>query len=192
VAGQQFIRAAAGTSAAPGRWACYGQWLSAGVVLGVLACSPIIAQRLLHNGLLAPAFAVLIYCLARDAGIMGRVLGSRLLVLLGEASFALYILQVPIHALARAAVRYITGADVVSASAVETSPAFIVCYSALLLVIAVGALKLVEQPARRWLRKWSAAQAKARGVFEAISLPECGSEQLDGTRISLATHPITD
>lgn len=192
VAGQQFVRAGANVQGAAGRWQSCGLWLSGAVILGVLALCPFVPQRLLHNGLLAPAFAVLVYCLARDAGVLGRVLGSRLLVLLGEASFAVYILQVPVHALARAAVRYVGGAGVGSESPLESSPAFIVTYSALLILIALGALKLVEQPARRWLQGWSAPSPKGRGLFGPMSPRECGTALRDGNRMILTAGPITD
>ncbi len=153
VAGQQFVRAMAGPQVAPGGWVRYGVWLSGGVILVVLACSPLIPQRLLHNGLLAPAFAVLVYSLARQPGPVGAVLGSRVLVLLGEASFAVYILQVPLHALARAVARYAGGGDMTSGVAVETTPVFIVTFSVFVILAAVAALFVIERPARRWLRQ---------------------------------------
>jgi peptidoglycan/LPS O-acetylase OafA/YrhL len=164
IAGQQFVRSRTERETPAATWQTVALWLSGAVILGVLALSSVIPQRLLHNGLLAPAFAVLVYCLARDTGIVGRLLGSRLLVLLGEASFAVYILQVPTHALARAIARAGSGAGVTAPSSVETSPAFILIYSALLIVASVAALKLVEQPARRWLRKQLAPRTSARAV----------------------------
>ncbi len=189
VAGQQFVRAWASPEAPAGGRHPLSLWLAGAVILGILASSSVIPQRLLHNGLLAPAFALLIYCLARDTGVIGRVLGSRLLVLLGEASFAVYILQVPVHALARAVVRYVGGVGVASESPLENSPAFIVTYSASLILIALGALKLVEQPARRWLRNWSASAPEGRSLFETISHRECAGARLDGNRLSLAPAP---
>lgn len=51
----------------------------------------------LTNGLLAPAFLLFIITLARHQGIISRVFSSPKLVLLGEASYSLYILQKPAH-----------------------------------------------------------------------------------------------
>ena len=51
------------------------------------------------NGLLAPAFLFFIVVLAKDRGIFSRLLSHSWLILLGEASYSLYILQKPIHGL---------------------------------------------------------------------------------------------
>ncbi len=53
----------------------------------------------LTNGLLAPAFLFFIIILARDRGLFSRLLSHPWLILLGEASYSLYILQKPIHGL---------------------------------------------------------------------------------------------
>ncbi|MCP3104740.1 acyltransferase [Myxococcus sp. K15C18031901] len=54
-----------------------------------------IAYPLMHNGLLAPASGLLIYGLARGGGWLGRWLSHPLMVRLGAASYALYLLQYP-------------------------------------------------------------------------------------------------
>jgi peptidoglycan/LPS O-acetylase OafA/YrhL len=135
------------------RGSSYRLWLCGLAITAVLACAPLIPDRVLHNGLLAPLFALLIYDLAFDRGLAGRVLGCAALVLLGEASYALYILQVPMHALARALARYGTGTSLTAESGAELSPPFIVAFTVVLILIAVAAMKTVEQPARRWLRR---------------------------------------
>ncbi len=53
----------------------------------------------LTNGLLAPAFLFFIIILAKDRGLFSRLLSHPWLILLGEASYSLYILQKPIHGL---------------------------------------------------------------------------------------------
>ncbi|MBM4356566.1 MAG: acyltransferase, partial [Deltaproteobacteria bacterium] len=45
---------------------------------------------LFHNGLLAPAFGALILGVSLGAPVLGDVCASRPLVVLGEASYALY------------------------------------------------------------------------------------------------------
>ncbi len=52
---------------------------------------------LLHNGLLAPAIALVVIGLASGAGLLPRALSIRPLVALGEAGFAMYVLQFPLH-----------------------------------------------------------------------------------------------
>jgi peptidoglycan/LPS O-acetylase OafA/YrhL len=64
----------------------------AGVILGLagLWLSPHLPYILLHDGLLIPAYAALILGLSQD-NILSRALSARPLILLGEASFALYL-----------------------------------------------------------------------------------------------------
>jgi peptidoglycan/LPS O-acetylase OafA/YrhL len=62
-------------------------------VFVVLAFSASIPYLLLHNGLLTPLFAVLVYSLAREGSVVARFLALPLLVLLGDASYAVYLLH---------------------------------------------------------------------------------------------------
>src|SRR5580698_9215896 len=62
----------------------------------VLASSPSIPYPLLHNALLAPVFAVLIVTLAAGRGPLAALLGTPLFVMLGEASYSLYLIHVPL------------------------------------------------------------------------------------------------
>ncbi|NOK20483.1 acyltransferase family protein [Corallococcus carmarthensis] len=55
-----------------------------------------IPYPLMHNALLAPASALLVYGLARGGGPLGLVLARPWLVHLGGASYALYLLQYPV------------------------------------------------------------------------------------------------
>lgn len=51
------------------------------------------------NGLLTPVFLLFIILLARNSGLISKVFNLPILILLGEASYSLYILQKPIHGL---------------------------------------------------------------------------------------------
>jgi len=51
---------------------------------------------MLHNGLLSPVYAALIVSLARGGDPLSKLLSHPALVLLGESSYATYILHVPI------------------------------------------------------------------------------------------------
>jgi peptidoglycan/LPS O-acetylase OafA/YrhL len=78
--------------------AASGSWMAAlgfGLAGACLALLPL-PYPLLHNGLLLPLFGLAIVGLARGGGLLGKVLAARPLVALGEASYALYILQVPL------------------------------------------------------------------------------------------------
>ncbi len=52
---------------------------------------------LFHNDLLAPAFAILIIALARSKHRFTKMLASRSLILGGDISYGIYILQVPVY-----------------------------------------------------------------------------------------------
>lgn len=74
------------------------------VLFGVLA-SGAIPYVWAHNGALIPLVVLVVASLALGGGALGKTLGSRTLVALGEASYALYILHVPLeewlHSLAK-------------------------------------------------------------------------------------------
>ena len=123
-----------------------------------VAASPVAPPfPMVHVGLLAPVFAVAIYALA-VAGGRGPVswpLSSGVAVRLGEASYALYILHVPLHDLA---------ARVAASAGWRPGPAL---FFGAYLVLAVGVSVLVnlafEVPARRSLRRWLGAHGGGRG-----------------------------
>src|SRR5919199_479971 len=111
----------------------------------LLAPGSALLYLLLHNGLIDPLFALLIYSLASGEGPLATVLSLPAMVVLGEASYALYILHIPlwdwmIYALSR----------------LHMAPGF-VALSLLHLGVALGlsilTLRVVEQPARRALRQ---------------------------------------
>ena len=65
-------------------------------ILTCLAYDSTIPRPLLANGLLVPLFAVLIYSLAEGKGLLAQMLSRPSLILLGEASYGIYILQIPV------------------------------------------------------------------------------------------------
>lgn len=69
-----------------------------GFIAGLMVLLPRqIPEILVRNGLFAPIFALLIYSIARDPhALFARVMTSKPFVVLGEASYAVYILQVGI------------------------------------------------------------------------------------------------
>jgi peptidoglycan/LPS O-acetylase OafA/YrhL len=69
-------------------------WLGALLVLAAIISSLLWLPISKHNGLLAPLFVLLILMLAKKKGVLLRKLG---LVWLGEVSYSLYILQMPVY-----------------------------------------------------------------------------------------------
>jgi peptidoglycan/LPS O-acetylase OafA/YrhL len=128
------------------------------VVLGVyLIAFSGIPGIYLRNGLVAPLFALIICIFAEGRGITARLLSLPLLVLLGEASYAMYILQFPVSYWVRALI-----------DATGLSHFGAVVYGAVYLFAIIGlsvlSLFLLETPARKFiiqrLHKFSTKQPK--------------------------------
>src|SRR5262249_46456835 len=110
-----------------------------------------IPYAFLHNGLLDIFFAVLIYGLARGASLGGRLHILRMLslpvfVLLGEASYAIYILHVPLRNWMYRILDWIH-------PGVQPSLPLLLVYTLFTLAISILVFKVIEEPARRLIRR---------------------------------------
>jgi len=121
-------------------------------IAGVLGCGGWIPYPFLHNGLLDILFAVLIYGLANvDSGsglakTPARLLSMPVFVLLGEASYAVYILHVPLRKWMYQILEWVN-------PNVHPSMVIFVAYTLITLGVSVLVFKLIEEPARRMIRK---------------------------------------
>jgi peptidoglycan/LPS O-acetylase OafA/YrhL len=115
-------------------------------IVGVLAMPTWIPYPLLHNALLAPLFAVLIFMLASGQGILARCLGYSWVVLLGQASYALYLLHQPLASLLY---RY-------SSSPLHGVAGWprLCLYLAITVAVSIAVLRYWEEPSRRAIRRW--------------------------------------
>jgi peptidoglycan/LPS O-acetylase OafA/YrhL len=119
-------------------------WL---VVVGTVgAIVPLLfAQRLsdslLHNGLLIPAFGALILGLAIDTPI-SRALSVSPLVLLGEASYAFYLMHYMFN-------RWVIGRFGAGQTAMDA-----IWKIAVMIVVSIALYLGIERPARRYLLQW--------------------------------------
>lgn len=134
-----------------------GAWIAAPAAILIflaLACSNALPYPLLHNGLLAPLFGLLILGLAH--GRRAGLLTSRPLVLLGEASYSVYILHVPIGwgliALAWFAGFGDTATPLEFPRPMPGIP-FLLAYIAILLAVSTLSFLYLETPARGWIRR---------------------------------------
>jgi peptidoglycan/LPS O-acetylase OafA/YrhL len=123
----------------------------------ILAVSNRIPYLLLHDGLLAPLVAVLIYGLATGGGFIGRMLSTRWMQLLGGASYALYLFHSPLNSYLTIAARYFDldnrdGWDALSV------------YVAAALGIAILVYLFVEEPARNRLKRLRRIRPKAPAI----------------------------
>ena len=101
-------------------------------------------QFALTNGQIAPLFLLFIVFLALDHSRLSQLMSHKWLVLLGEASFSLYILQRPVYGIYQRLI----------ANRIELNEtAHFYLYLIVLTVVAIASFKLFETPARKVLRK---------------------------------------
>jgi peptidoglycan/LPS O-acetylase OafA/YrhL len=136
------------------------KWATAMIGAGVLmlavvaALAPRIPYPILHGSLLVPAFAAIIYGFALRPN-WSAVLEFKPLVLLGDASYSLYLLHSMIVWI------YF---NPIPGQMRHTSPLGIVGGIAVAVVISILVYLLIEQPARRWLRAKPKVQAETAPV----------------------------
>jgi peptidoglycan/LPS O-acetylase OafA/YrhL len=120
------------------------------VIAGLLApvAAGLVPYALWHNAWLSPAFALLIVTVAHGEGksTLSRLLGVRGMCVLGESSYALYLLHVPVLYWIAGLGERRTGTKVLDEPLVA-STAFAGC-----LLVAWLAWRFIEVPLRRQLR----------------------------------------
>jgi peptidoglycan/LPS O-acetylase OafA/YrhL len=110
-----------------------GAWLALGTSAN--------AKTWLDSGLLAPLFALLLIALAIGSGVMARLLSLRPFQVLGEASYAIYILQEPVLIWT------------LKLPIIGTLPksGFLAVYVPGLILLSIGCQRFIAEPARIWL-----------------------------------------
>jgi peptidoglycan/LPS O-acetylase OafA/YrhL len=133
---------------------------AAAAIVGVLALgTSVVPYVLLHNGVLALPFAVLLLALAAGEGAPTRMLSASWLVRLGEASYSLYILHSPLHMVSRSVAGRVFGREVLE------TPAFVVGFLVFAVVASVVSYQLVEVPLNKRLRRaFESARERRQGV----------------------------
>lgn len=100
-----------------------------------------------HNGALAIVFVPMIYFLSANTGLITKILSNKILVFLGEISFAIYLLQAPVFAIVKLACQKLmrfSGEDVIT---------FWISICTLIIVSAVSHL-YIEKPMRNKIKIW--------------------------------------
>jgi peptidoglycan/LPS O-acetylase OafA/YrhL len=105
---------------------------------------------LLHGGLLAPLWALVIFALALGGGVPGRLLSTRGMLRLGEASFALYLVHGPVLAYFGDATRFVRARS----AYLRGLPFhwFLLGYVVTAVAVSLAIFRWVEEPARRAIR----------------------------------------
>ena len=126
------------------RWLCLAAGL-AGVTAAVDGLSGLLPMSVWSNGLLMPFVMLVLWGLAESRS---TILTHRLSRMLGEASFSLYIIHIPVWML-------MTKADLHLFQWQRYSPwPFVLLYLAACIALSLLFLTLVETPLRRIIRNW--------------------------------------
>jgi peptidoglycan/LPS O-acetylase OafA/YrhL len=115
-----------------------------------------IPENLMQHNLLAPLFALVILALASGNRVLFLLFSLDWLMVLGEASFALYLIHVPIASILR---RWIEQYG---------TPMFLI-YAGVTVALSVASLKWFEGPARRWILKKERVRSLETEVTSALS-----------------------
>jgi peptidoglycan/LPS O-acetylase OafA/YrhL len=106
---------------------------------------------LLRMGVLSPIFALLIYALAHGQGLIVKLLSLPPLVLLGEASYGIYILDTPLNRV----LKVISEAGwLPKYGSIPYGIAFLM----ILIAISIVSLHLIETPARKYITQRTTAR----------------------------------
>jgi peptidoglycan/LPS O-acetylase OafA/YrhL len=123
--------------------------LSLGIIFILIWSRPYLEELLgmklaFTNGLLAPAFLLFIVLLARNESRISKILSYSGLVLLGEASYSLYILQKPVHGIY----------DKIIVPRLELSETMhFYVFLFILIIVSILSYKIFETPMRKVIRK---------------------------------------
>ena len=112
----------------------------------VLSLHERIPYALMHNGLLLPAYCLIIFSLASGGGRLAHWLGTPVLHVLGEASFALYLLHVSLLV-------YVGKAFSLVGLSMTQTPSLVFIYLAVAQLVSIAVLRKIEEPARRAIRR---------------------------------------
>ncbi len=118
-------------------------WPAACTLLTAAYVGGSLPYPLVHNGLMMPAIAALILGCSAGRGVAVRLLGSRVFVVLGEASYAIYILQYPVYSLFKTAYLWVTTRHPLG-SLIFRTPGLLVVYLLVLIIVSVALTKWVE------------------------------------------------
>lgn len=142
-------------------WFGRGYWLYLpGMAVSgvVLAYAREIPYPLVHNGLLLPAYACVILGLALDGGWIASLLSGKAMALLGNASYAMYVLHAPIQISMLVALKRIASYEPAAGSLL-----WVLCYAMVVVASSCLFFKWVEEPLhssmRRGLNAWLEARA---------------------------------
>ena len=116
------------------------------IIILVLSNGDSIPYPVVHNGLLAPAYATMIFGLALEGGVLVRFLSMPPLVFLGGASYSMYILHAPVLAWMSIGFVHVLHLD-------PHGMFWLICYVSMVIGLSSLFFRIAEEPMHRRLRK---------------------------------------
>ncbi|UFH57309.1 acyltransferase [Spirosoma sp. KNUC1025] len=140
---------------------------SANIILGIFLIFLALAMYLIgiqhplmnyyHDGLLAPLFIALILFLATQHGALARWLSHPKFIYLGEISYGIYLLQIPVG----------KALSVINSHYLHLKPwQYAPVYISALLLISSFCYELIETPARSFIRRWFSPAIQVKQPLE--------------------------
>lgn len=160
-----FITRRASSAWQIGRWRLSPALLSAFALIGIVGImsSGIVLPHGLPTYLIVdPFFALLIYSLAFSQGPLARLFSSRVMIVLGQASYAVYLLHAPLLRWVDHLTQPLVGAG---QNAVLQSLGGMLLWIGLVIGLSIAVLFVVEEPARRSLTR-SIRQRRAQTAID--------------------------
>lgn len=119
-----------------------------------------------HNWIALPVIAFMIFSLSNDRGLVASILASRFFVWLGKISYCFYSFQALIILL------LISYHDklIQVAPALSNNKLLAIATLAVLVVLSASGYYLIEEPARRWIRRYRKERAIRKVNLPATSL----------------------
>ncbi|MFP5042331.1 acyltransferase family protein [Parasediminibacterium sp. JCM 36343] len=97
-----------------------------------------------HDGFLAILFAVIILCISLNNGFFTKISNHKSLIFLGEISFGIYILQIPVYNIVY---------KITKPFYYQHTQVFFYVYLVVLILFAAFSFQYIETPLRRWIRR---------------------------------------
>jgi peptidoglycan/LPS O-acetylase OafA/YrhL len=130
--------------------------LSVVAIIGLMA-SDVLPMMFINQAALTLPFAVLIWYLAYDRGWIARVMAVPTLVLLGEASYSLYL----VHIIVKQVMYHVSGALFNTQNGNVPLTISVIIGS---ILFSIFMFKCIERPSRRWIVDRFGGKSKVRGV----------------------------
>jgi peptidoglycan/LPS O-acetylase OafA/YrhL len=135
------------------------------ITSNTLVASPF-GRAFICDGFLAPVFCLLVWALSRENTGVSRWLSTKWLVILGDASYGLYLIHLPVLHLARPLLLHL----VAGVSSHQFRTRYVVSfliYLGLCIVLSIASFYWIESPARKWIAR--KARSQPRKIAELAS-----------------------